>query len=92
MAHASNVITVLFNTKERTFLGRGGRWQSAEEFIRNPPAEGKDCVPDPSKGPDGTTKGDPGGFFQCVDGRLYFFSFNPQTGGYDMYDIAPCPW
>ena len=84
---ASNIFPVMFNAKERKFLGRGGKWQSPEEFIRNPPAEGRDVAVEPTK-PAGSTK-QPGGYFDCIDNTLYWFQENP-AGGYDRYDCGSC--
>jgi hypothetical protein len=92
MAKSSYVITVLFNTKDRTFLGRGGRWQKPEEFLGNPPSEGKDVAVESRAPEEGSSKTDPGGYWMCVDGSLYWFNFNPATGGFERYNCGPCPW
>jgi hypothetical protein len=91
MIKHSHVITVLFDTKNKTFLGRRAKWVSAEEFVRNPPANGRDVSTEPEKPKDGG-KRDPGGFFECVDGTLYWCQENLGTGGFDRYDCGPCPW
>ena len=86
----SSVITVLFDTKAKKFLGRKGVWQTPDEFSRNPPEQGKDVARDDKD--EGSGKTDPGGYFLCIDGTLYFFNYNPSTGGYERYNCGPCPW
>ena len=86
----SNVITVLFNTRDKTFLGRGGKWQSVNEFVQNPPVQGRDVAKTPQSQGDGRT--DPGGGFMCEGGILYWCEENPGTGGFDKFDCGPCPW
>ena len=89
MIKRSYVITVLFDTKKKTFLGRKGKWVSAEEFLRDPPASGRDSSA--SKKPTFRAKVNPDGFFECIDGILYFCQPN-LGGGYDKFDCGPCPW
>jgi hypothetical protein len=88
----SFVITVLFNTKDQTFLGRGGRWQSCDEFLRNPPAKTGDVVP-PTKQPERhKNKGDPGGGYRCIDGVFCFVDIDPSTGEEVRTELfSPCP-
>ena len=93
MAQRPYVITILFNTRDRTFLGRGGVWQSAEEFLREPPAKVADVVPSESRDPQHKTKGDPGGSYECLDDVLYYVETDPNTGETSMTEITrPCPW
>lgn len=87
---SSYVITVLFNTKDKTFLGRGGKWQSANEFVSNPPAKGREIAKDPRQS-SGDGKTDPGGQWLCDSGILYWCEEN-AAGGFDKYDCGPCPW
>ena len=91
MLKHSPVITVLFNTKTKTFLGRGGKWVAPEEFARDPPEGSKEVSKEPDK-PTGGGKRDPGGFFECVDGTLFWCQENLASGEFDRYDCGPCPW
>jgi len=93
MARDTYVIKVLFNTRDRKFLGRGGQWQSPEEFLQNPPEKQMDIVPEENREkPKHKGKGNGGAGYKCLDGVYYYVQTNSVTGEEDYYFVTtPCP-
>lgn len=94
MARDAYVIKVLFNTRDRMFLGRGGQWQSPEDFLKNPPENLKDVVPEEHRDkPKHKGKGNGAGGYKCLDDVYYYVSVDPFTGVESYYYVMgpPCP-
>jgi hypothetical protein len=93
MSHvtSSTVLTVLFDHAQRKFLGRGGQWQSPEEFLRNPPLQSRDVIPTGAQPEKKKKKTDPGGTFVCEDGILYLVD-EDAFGQQRWTEVGPCPW
>jgi hypothetical protein len=64
------VISVLYNTKTKKFLGRRGKWVSCPEFEKDPPQEQTDVItPDESQHVDDP---DPSIIQKCIGGVLHY--------------------
>ena len=64
-------LNVLFDVRAKMFVGRGGRWMTAAEFVQNPPHKPEDLVPPPPPGGTAETDPDPGPIYKCIGGFLY---------------------
>ena len=99
MPRESFLMLIVYNPRDKTFLGKGGKFQSAEEFLRDPPARMRDVVPPAIEerlrnNPDSTgkMKGDPDGHYECIDNVFYLVEDDPDTGGERKTEICrPCP-
>lgn len=96
VAGNSDVILVLFDVKQSRFLGRGGVFQSAEDFAGNPPRTPLDLVPEANREGTNATKTegkrDPGAYYDCRQDVFYLVTVDDTSGVERAYELfRPCP-
>jgi hypothetical protein len=64
------VISVLYNTRTRKFLGKRGKWVSGPEFEKDPPQEQTEVMTPAESGH--VDDPDPGITIKCIDGVLHY--------------------
>ena len=62
-------ITLLFDTKTNTILGKHGRWVKGAEFEKDPPKGPEEVTPQEKPIPD--PPGDPNPEYVCINGVLH---------------------
>jgi hypothetical protein len=65
------LVNVVFDPKTKMFLGTGGRWMTATQFVENAPRNPEDLVPKPTPGNPAVQNTDPGPTYRCLNGFLH---------------------